>query len=79
VVNDPNDGEVTWIGLAAGGLPSCGAPDADHPVPRLGANGINSDFLGAAVLHHLKMFVLKIRNPIGRDQGFDDLDDEHDQ
>jgi len=65
VVNDPNDGEVTGIGLATGSLTGSRAGNADDPVSGLGTDGINSHFFGAAIEDDLKMFVLKIGDPIG--------------
>ena len=79
MIDDPDDGQVTGIRLAAGGLTGGRAADADDPVAWLGTDGIDSHFLGAAIEDNLKMLVLEIRNPIRGYKWLDDLDDEHDQ
>jgi hypothetical protein len=79
VIDDPHDCEVTGIRLTTSRFTGGGATDADHPVSGFRTDRINSHLLGAAVLHHLKMLVLEIRNAVGGDERLDDLDDEHDQ
>ena len=65
MIDDPHDGEVTGIRLTASSFTGGGATDADHPVSWFRTDRINSHLLGAAVLHHLKMLVLEIRNAVG--------------
>ena len=78
MVDDPHNGEIAGVGLASSRFTGRGTADTDHPVPRLGSDGIHSHLFGAAVKHHLEVLVLKVRNPVGGDERFDDLDDEHD-
>ena len=79
MINDPHNREIAGIRLAPGGFAGSRTADTDDPVTWFGAYSIHRHFLGAAVLHNLKMLVLEIRNPISGNQRLDDLDDQHDQ
>ena len=77
MVNDANDGEITGIGLTAGGFAGSRTANADHPIARHTTDRINGHLLGAAIEHNLKMLVFKIRDAIGGHQWFDDFANQH--
>ena len=76
MVNDADDGQITGIRLAAGRLASRGTAHTDDPVTGFGANGIDSNLFGTAVLHHLQMLVFEIGNPVRGNERLQDLDDQ---
>jgi len=77
MVNDADDGQVAGIGLAASGLTGRRAADADDPIAWYTANRIYGNLLGTAIENNLKMFVLKIRNAIGRNERLNNFTDQH--
>ena len=79
MVDDPNDGEITGIGLTPSSLTGSRTAYTDDPVARLGTDCVDSHFFGAAIKHNLKVLVFEIRDPVRRDQRLDDLDNQHDQ
>src|SRR3569623_1942057 len=77
VVDDPDDGEIAGILLAAGGLAGGGAAHAAHPDARHADDSVHRNLLGLPVVHHQQVFVFEPRNAVGRDQWLFDLADFH--
>jgi hypothetical protein len=77
VVDDPHDRQIAGIRLASCGLACRRTAHADHPVARDGTHRVDGNFLGAAIKHHLQVFVLEISDAVGGNQRFENFADQH--